>query len=62
MGCIFKPFNKHCKARPCKRPRPYDPDFGLSVSHLYRTGLTQKDQNLGRKVEVKYMNEPFNAC
>ena len=29
---------------------------------IYRTGLTWKDQNLGRKVEVKYMNEPCNAC
>ncbi len=28
----------------------------------YRTGLTWKDQNLGRKVEVKYINEPCNAC
>ncbi len=29
---------------------------------IYRTGLNWKDQNLGRKVEVKYMNEPCNAC
>ncbi len=24
------------------------------------TGLTWKDQNLGRKVEVRYMNKPCN--
>ncbi len=24
--------------------------------------LTWKDQNLGRKVEVKYVNVPCNAC
>ncbi len=35
--------------------------FGLLRS-IYRTGLTWKDQNLGRKVEVKYMNEPCNSC
>ncbi len=29
---------------------------------IYRTGLSWKNQNLGHKVEVKYMNEPFNAC
>ena len=29
---------------------------------IYRTGLTEKDQNLGRKVEVRYMNEPCDAC
>ncbi len=29
---------------------------------IYRTGLTWKDQNLGRKVEVIYMDEPCNAC
>ncbi len=29
---------------------------------VYLTGLTWKDKNLGRKVEVKYMNEPCNAC
>ncbi len=29
---------------------------------IYLTGLTWKDQNLGRKVEVRYMNEPCNAC
>ena len=28
----------------------------------YLTGLTWKDKYLGRKVEVKYMNEPCNAC
>ena len=28
----------------------------------YWTGLTWKDQNLGRKVEVIYMDEPCNAC
>ncbi len=27
--------NKHCTARPCKWPQPYDPDFGLSMSHLF---------------------------
>ncbi len=35
--------------------------FGFPRS-IYQTGLTWKDQNLGRKVEVKYMNEPCNAC
>ena len=29
---------------------------------IYLTGLTWNDKNLGRKVEVKYMNEPHNAC
>ena len=29
---------------------------------IYQTGLTWKDQNLGRKVEVIYLNEPCNAC
>ncbi len=29
---------------------------------IYLTGLTWKDQNLGREDEVKYMNEPCNAC
>ncbi len=29
---------------------------------IFLTGLTWKDQNLGRKVEVRYMNEPYNAC
>ncbi len=29
---------------------------------IYQTGLTWKDQNLGRKVEVIYMDEPCNAC
>ncbi len=29
---------------------------------ICRTGLTWKDQNLGRKVEVIYMDEPCNAC
>ncbi len=29
---------------------------------IYRTGPTWKDQNLGRKVEVIYMDEPCNAC
>ncbi len=28
-------FNKHCRARPCKWPQPYDPDFGFSMSHLF---------------------------
>ena len=62
--------NKHCRARPCKSPQPYHPDFGPSMSHLfgmchervwvpkllrgmYLIGLTWKDQNLGRKVEVR---------
>ncbi len=27
--------NKHCRARPCEWPRPYDPDFSLSMSHLF---------------------------
>ncbi len=30
--------------------------------HIYRTGVTWRDQNLGRKVEVIYMDEPCNAC
>ncbi len=77
--------NTHCRARPCEWPQPYDPDFSLSMSHLfgicnkevwiqknlgmvgnlkwvpkllcgiYLTGLTWKDKNLGRKVEVKYI-------
>ncbi len=29
---------------------------------IYQTGLTWKDQNLGRKVEIIYMDEPCNAC
>ena len=29
---------------------------------IHGTGLTEKDQNLGCKVEVRYMNEPCNAC
>ncbi len=29
---------------------------------IYPTGLTWKGQNLGRKVEVIYMDEPCNAC
>ncbi len=29
---------------------------------IYLTGLTWKDKNLGRKVEVIYMDEPCNAC
>ena len=36
--------------------------FVLYRLRVYQTGLTWKDQNLGRKVEVKYMNEPCNAC
>ncbi len=28
----------------------------------YQTGLTWKDQNMGRKVEVIYMDAPCNAC
>ena len=28
---------------------------------IYRTGLTWKDQTLGRKVEVIYMDKPRNA-
>ena len=26
---------KHCRARPCKWPQPYEPDLGLSMSHLF---------------------------
>ena len=37
------------------------PVYGI-IRSIYRTGLTWKNQNLGRKVEVKYMNKPFNAC
>ncbi len=29
---------------------------------IYLTGLTWKGQNLGRKVEVIYMDKPCNAC
>ncbi len=29
---------------------------------IYQTGVTWRDQNLGRKVEVIYMDEPCNAC
>ena len=70
----FAAFNKHCRARPCKWPKPYDPDFDLSMLDLWltaqctgqscnkvwahQTGLTWKDQNLGRKVEVIYMDDP----
>ncbi len=36
-----KAFNKHCRARPCKLPRPYDPDFGISMSHLL--GMCHKE-------------------
>ncbi len=32
------------------------------LNGIYRTGLTWKDQNLGCKVEVIYMDEPCNAC
>ncbi len=38
------------------------PCHTCSVYGIYLTGLTRKDKNLGRKVEVKYMNEPCNAC
>ncbi len=34
-------FNKHCRARPCKWPQPYDPDFTLSMSHLF--GICHKE-------------------
>ncbi len=29
---------------------------------IYRTDLLREDQNLGRKVEDIYMDEPCNAC
>ena len=29
---------------------------------ICRTDLTRNDQNLGRKVEVIYVNKPYNAC
>ncbi len=32
-GCRFLLF-WHCRARPCKWPQPYDPDFDLSLSDL----------------------------
>ena len=32
------------------------------VYGMYRTGVTWRDQNLGRKVEVIYVDEPCNAC
>ncbi len=34
-------FNKHCRARPCEWPRPYNPDFSLSMSHLF--GICHKE-------------------
>ncbi len=34
-------FNRHWTARPCKWPRPYNPDFALSMSHLF--GICQKE-------------------
>ena len=33
--CNMKCFNRHCRARPCKWPQPYDPDFDLSMSDLF---------------------------
>ncbi len=33
--------------------------FPCQTFSIYQTGLTWKDQNLSRKVEVKYMNEPL---
>ncbi len=56
----LKHFNRHCKARSCIWPQPNDPDFDLSMLDLfgiYRTEVTWRDQNLGRKVEVIYMDE-----
>ena len=32
------------------------------LNGIYRTDVTWRDQNLGRKVEVIYMDEPCNAC
>ena len=29
---------------------------------IYGTGVTWRDQNVSRKVEVIYMDEPRNAC
>ncbi len=39
-----------------------NPEVGENLHDIYRRGLTWKDQNLGRKVEVIYMDEPCNAC
>ena len=36
--------------------------LGELIYGIYRTGVTWRDQNLGRKVEVIYMDEPCNAC
>ena len=36
-------------------------NFRKLLRGIYRTGLTWKDQNLGREVEVIYMDEPCNA-
>ncbi len=66
--------NSHCKARSCIWPQPYDPDFDLSMLDLFGIGhesnffmayteqVWHGDQNLGRKVEVIYMDVPCNAC
>ena len=68
MSC-WRILNKHCRARPCKWPRPYDPNFGLSMSpkllrSIYRFGVMLRWLNSPgpRDYEVKYMNEPCNAC
>ena len=38
-------------------------EFGYPLLYgIYRTGVTWRDQNLGRKVEVIYMDEPCIAC
>ncbi len=44
-------FNKHCRARPCKWPRPHAPDFGLSMSHLF--GISD------RNMTISVWNSPY---
>ena len=41
LSIMVKVLNKHRRARPCKSPQPYDPDFGLSVSNLF--GICHKE-------------------
>ncbi len=36
--------------------------MGIVFWRVNQTGLTQKYQNQGLKVEVKYMDEPCNDC
>ncbi len=47
-----------CSAYALKKFR-YPPKL---LRGIYRSGLTWKDQIQGRKVKVKYMDKPCNAC